>query len=512
MLHLLGVPEWRLADGVTRRLPASLPTCLLVYLACHGRWLERETLADLFWPDRAPEDARHNLRVNLHRVRQLLAEGGRSQALQSERTRVCLRLPLDLDALGAAMDATDGAALLQLCPEGWLDGFQVAGFEGFWSWARTFGTQLQRRWRLASERALQSHLATKLSSIRTVAASPPPWVQALQRLLHVGQDAPDEDTSAVAAAPLLFGRHETLHRLRQPAARAMVLTGEAGMGKSSLLSTAFPRSPLLQGGEGLTQIPYRPVAKYLLAQMVTLRRLIQARGSGVAAYRLDLARLLPELAPHDPLPPLDMLTAKSRLLEGLARVFETIGECLLVDDLQWCDHATLELLTLLTHRGALCWRGAARGHELSDTQRHWLQQLEQTGHLTLLPLTGLDLPAVAQCCRQYAPQQAWCEADIAQLHASSTGNPFVLGELVRARALGAPDGDDPPGANLPRRVRELLQRRLRTLAPPARALVEAASVVMRPLPLSVLAQVADWSSMLSDVAQFAAAECAINAE
>jgi hypothetical protein len=50
-------------------------------------------------------------------------------------------------------------------------------------------------------------------------------------------------------------------------------------------------------------------------------------------------------------------------MEALARVFEGLGPWMVVDDLQWCDAASLELLALLTHRGVVRWRAGARAYE-----------------------------------------------------------------------------------------------------------------------------------------------------
>lgn len=509
MLYLLDVPKWQLPDGQAHRIPASLPACLLIYLACQGRWTDRETVAAVFWPERPREEARHNLRVNLHRVRQLLDAFARGDALQSERSRVCLQLPLDIDALRTAIEASDGALLLRLQPTRWLEGFQIAGFDAFWEWAGVLRTQLQTQWHTAAERALNTHGA---------ALPPAVWLGPLHKLLHTQTEESepyeeeDDHTDLPATAALLFGRQAALQTLRRTALRAMVLIGEAGMGKSTLLQAALGQAPMLRGREGLQQIPYRPVAEYLLSQMGILRASLQRNGNCLGAYRLDLARLLPDLAPDDPLPPLDMQTAKSRLLEGLARVFESMGTWLLVDDLQWCDSSTLELLSLLTHRGILRWRAAARGHELTDAQRQWAQQLEHTGHLVLLPLEGLSFDAVAQCCRQRMPDTAWLEADLKRLHAACTGNPFVLNELLLAQPETRAQQGDSQSLSLPRSVRELLQRRLRALPNNARALVEAASVAVRPMPLSVLVQLADGASGWSDATLMDAVNTALHAE
>lgn len=422
MLKLLGVPAWQAEGQGDVHLPASLPACLLIHLACLGRWVDREQLAALFWPDAEPAQARHHLRINLHRLRQLLERLGVATALDAERSRVRLTLPTDVAQLKAG-------EVQGLQPHDWLQGFRIAGFDAFWDWADAF-----------------------IAPLRDAREMPP----------------------APAALP---GRGDLLARLRADASPAVVLLGEAGMGKSSLLNTAFAGAPLLQGREGLAQMPYRPVVELLLARLDLLRALLRQPERGLAAYRLDLARLLPELAPDEALPPLDALSARSRLQEGLARVLEALGPVLLVDDLQWVDAATLELLALLGHRGRARWRGAARGDELPPEHQRWLARQQDGERLRCLPLPGLALDTIVQLLRG-AGQDA---ADAPALLQASHGNPFMLGELLRARA---------DGVALSPRVRELLLRRWRGLGAAAAGLVGAAAVLARPMPLAVLGSVA----------------------
>ena len=471
MLKLLASPEWLGRDGVRSCLAASLPGCLLVYLAAHGSWVDRESLAALFWPEGARDQARHRLRVNLHRLRQLLGAWGQDAALESERSRVRLRLPLDLHALRTAIDSGDGEALLNHSADDFLSGYRIAGFDGFWDWARDAGERWQRQWREAGEAALR-----QADSTGSVA-----WAAALRQCLDVQPSAEPE----LQTTPLI-GRKPLLLQLRAGRS-AMLLLGEAGVGKSSVLRAAFAEAPLLQCREGLAQIPFRPVVEFLQAQRPALRQLLAQAGSELAAYRLDVARLLPELAPDDALPPLDALTAKSRLLEALALVLEAQGPCVLVDDLQWCDSATLELLALLAHRGRCIWRAGARSHELGAAQRAWVDVLARGGLLLLIELDGLSLPAVAEFCAQREPQRHWTAVQLARLHAASAGHPFVLGELLLA-GWGT-EGDGAERA-LPTLVQALLQQRLAAMPPPVRALVEAAAVLARPMPLRCLAAVA----------------------
>src|SRR6218665_1245648 len=214
MLRLLGVPEWERADGVRLCLPASLPACLLVYLASHGRWVEREALALVFWPDSPRDQALHKLRVNLHRVRQLLLDWEQEAALLSERNRVQLKLPLDLDRLRAAIAAGDGPALLAWPALGWLEAYRIPGFASFWDWSAQSGQRWQQQWREAGSRALEQ-------------GGDAPWTESLRQLLRSGTPAPDELVDStlpgVPTPPSLPGREAVLAQLRDPLSTALVV-------------------------------------------------------------------------------------------------------------------------------------------------------------------------------------------------------------------------------------------------------------------------------------------------
>ncbi|MFL5652716.1 MAG: AAA family ATPase, partial [Ktedonobacteraceae bacterium] len=70
----------------------------------------------------------------------------------------------------------------------------------------------------------------------------------------------------------------------------------------------------------------------------------------------ELARLLPELRvryPDLPVPTQDELSAKVRLFEAVARLVDALARraplVLLLEDLQWVDQASLDLLRYLGH-------------------------------------------------------------------------------------------------------------------------------------------------------------------
>ena len=145
MLVLLAPPAWAPAGQVPQPLPATVPAALLVVLAAQappGAWIARDRLAAIFWPEAAPADALHHLRINLHRSRTLLDAWGRRDALVADRTRVRLDLPTDLAEQHAEQQNNDAAAALRHGPPVWLPGWQLTGYELFGQWADEFAQSL----------------------------------------------------------------------------------------------------------------------------------------------------------------------------------------------------------------------------------------------------------------------------------------------------------------------------------------------------------------------------------
>jgi len=463
MLYLLSSPAWASQDQEPRPLPLTLPAALLVVLATQGDWLSREQLALVFWPDAAPSDALHHVRITLHRSRALLAGWGVADALQAERGRVRLVLPSDLSLLRAAQAARDTVLLARLSPAQWLEGWRLPGHDGFAQWCDETAQQLQSEWLAASRRSQPAPLSR--------------------------EGAPSTSPSPAAFAPP--GREEQLHRLLASPAPALLLLGEPGAGKTTLLRAAWPQALCLRGLEGLQGMPYRPLLDALRPCLPSVERALREPSHPLRPYRLDLARLLPELAPDEALPPLDALTASTRLVEALARAFESLTPVLLVDDLQWCDTASVEWLVMLAHSGRLRWRATARRHELPPPLAASLQSLRSAVRLEDMDLPPLSRQALAQACAARWPDQSFSPARLDRLHALCGGNAFLLGELVAAGLAGE---DEVTPLPVQERVRLLVQARLQGLPGPARHAAEAAAVFVQPVPPQALRDLAGLSN------------------
>jgi tetratricopeptide (TPR) repeat protein len=476
VLHLLHAPAWAPPDAAPRPLPLTLPSALLVVLATEGRWMAREQLALIFWPDAAPADALHHLRINLHRARQALAAWGQAEALQAERARLRLDLPGDVAQLRAAQAAGDASALARLNPTRWLQGWRLAGSDGFAQWCDDTAAQLQADWLAASRRCQPG------------AAQPPAVPPGVRPALSAGPPAPP-------------GREAELQRLLHSPAPALLLVGEPGAGKTTLLHAAHPQAPLLRGLEGLHALPYRPLLATLREHTPLLERALREPSHPLRPYRLDLARALPELAPDEALPPLDALTAQTRLIEALTRAFEALTPVLVVDDLQWLDSASIDWLLMLAHSGRLRWRAAARRHEVGPDLQRALDSLHRAARLETVDVPPLGRAALARACALHGPDRVHDEAQLDRLHALSGGNAFLLGELVNA---GWAAEGDAPSAPVQARVARLVLARLHGLPEALCAAVQAAAVFVQPVPPAALNE---QPSLAATEAQSWAAAC-----
>jgi len=456
-LRLLGPLRWEPEGRAAQRLPVVVPVALLLVLARHGLWMQRAEIARLFWPGFSAEAALLNLRVNVHKARRLLDELGIGVAIEGERR--CLRWAVPTD-LGSAADSKGPLA----------SGFDLPEFEAFDAWLR--------EWRESCGG---------------------PSLRASQRAAVAGAD--DEPESPTALSPGFYGRRVELARLRSSNAPAVVVAGEAGVGKSRLVAEAFESAPWLRCREGLRQISFGAVADLFARHPQWLHDL--------GAYRLDLARLLPDIAPDEPLPPLDAITARVRLFEALARTAERHVALLVVDDLQWADSATLEWLSMLAHRGRLRWVATARDGELPAHTADALRALEAAGAASGIALQGLDRTALNALLHDRRPDLAgaqgfprphpWLDA----LWAYTNGNAFCAIEVMES--LTASDVPQRLARlPLPVRVGRMLAHRRERLAAPVRALVDAAALATGQPTLAQLAAVAGLG--IADAV--AALECA----
>lgn len=266
----------------------------------------------------------------------------------------------------------------------------------------------------------------------------------------------------------LYGREEETRALFEAldAARAgrpqlLLVAGFSGVGKSVLVNEV--RRPIAEGrgwycagkfDQYLRDIPYlawtsvlASLVKQLLAEPEErLAGLRAALGRALAGYGALIGDLVPEieqlLGPQPPLPEATPAEAQARFARAVTSFVETLAGAdhplvIFVDDLQWADLPSLQLLESLAGSGRaahLLILGAYRdnevgpGHPLAAT----IARLTEAGHapaqVALRPLGEGDVQHLVADTVQR--DDAEC-ADLGGLvHRKTGGNPFFVRQFL----------------------------------------------------------------------------------
>lgn len=287
--------------------------------------------------------------------------------------------------------------------------------------------------------------------------------------------------------PSLIGRRHELAWLADAAGEALaghgaliLLAGDAGVGKTHLAEAAFEGLPLLRGVAAATgAAPYGPVVAALRWR---LREDPEAL-AGCGPLRGHLALLLPELGP--PAPASDRATMFEAVRCALATVAPAV---LLLDDLQWSDGATLDLLAALAaplRDLPLLIVGAYRADEIGRNHplRRLRADLRRARLLRELVVKPLDADATrALVTRTLGAEPAPALADV--LYDRTQGIPFFVSELAAGLQAGhrlreSPDGlelDHDADLPIPETIRDAVLLRTMDLSAEGRAAAEAAAV------------------------------------
>uniref|UniRef100_UPI00313D0983 AAA family ATPase n=1 Tax=Inquilinus sp. OTU3971 TaxID=3043855 RepID=UPI00313D0983 len=270
---------------------------------------------------------------------------------------------------------------------------------------------------------------------------------------------------------ILYGRAAPLAELQAAfdAARsgrsgAALVTGAPGIGKSALAAGLRDRVAEAGGRFAAGKFEQQRDEPYLgLVQAFAglVRGVLTEPDAMVAAWRTTLldrlgrsASVLAELVPGldrliGPQPPAAVLApaeAGRRLaqaVQDLVAVFAAPDHplVLLLDDLQWADGASLELLGPIcaaAPAGGLLLIGTCRDGDLEPALKDVLDALPGLRRIALQPLAPGDIEAMLVAAYRGRPDQAAAAA--ALVHAKTLGNPLfarqLLGHLRDTGAIG----------------------------------------------------------------------------
>ncbi|MGH3491694.1 MAG: BTAD domain-containing putative transcriptional regulator, partial [Sciscionella sp.] len=315
----------------------------------------------------------------------------------------------------------------------------------------------------------------------------------------------DGETRAGLAGrdPELRLLEDALTAARSGHGRVVLLGGEPGIGKTRLAEevAAPSRSRAVAtgwgrcfDGEGAPAFwPWIQVLRELLSagDAALLRSALGSDAAVIAQVVPEVAELVTGLTAP---PALGSAAARFQVYDAvsgfLIRYSARRPLLLVLDDLQWADVPSLQLLEFLAARvepTALLVVGTYRDTDVAGTPalELALAGLARQSSATRLPVRGLAPADVARLLAHTVG--APVAGDVAAaVHARTEGNPFFVGELARLLERHDTLTGTASSSALPPGVREVISRRLARLPDPTVALLSQAAVVGREFDLAVL--------------------------
>jgi DNA-binding CsgD family transcriptional regulator len=338
-----------------------------------------------------------------------------------------------------------------------------------------------------------------------------------------GEQTTEAQFPSPIICPVLIGRVQELTTLRLLVERArngqeqvVLLSGEAGIGKSRLAAEAKSYA-LAHGFLLLEGQCFQTGSASLYAPLLDLFRAYFARWAPTTlpdpmhSFASMLLRLLPELAllfpdlTNVPAPlPGEPEEEKRRLFAAMTHfVTEQAAQqpvLLVVEDLHWCDDLSLELLLHLARRCRqvpLLLLLTYRSEEIHPRLRRWLMQMDRerlAQEYSFARLSRAEVGAMLQAMLE--TQQAIDGRLLDTLYAHSEGNPFFVEELLTslmtAGELVCFEGIwklSTHRAPVPRSVQETVQQRVAYLSEYAKRLLTLAAVSGRRFNITLLQEV-----------------------
>jgi DNA-binding CsgD family transcriptional regulator len=274
------------------------------------------------------------------------------------------------------------------------------------------------------------------------------------------------------ATPALIGRDEELRVLTSlidqvtDGGAAIVLLGDPGIGKTSLLRVAADRGRAV-GHQVLAATGIQAEEHLPFAGLHHLLRPVLGDVDQLPATQQEALRTALGLSEAPPPQPFMIALATLNLLAGVAADRPVL---VLVDDVQWLDQPTQDVLTFIARRVSsdpvVVIGVVRRGHDIAFA----------AAGLPELDLRGLDAAAARDVLASHAADLSY--ADQERIFRQAAGNPLALVELPLAIRVAADSGlETVPGlVPLTSRLERTFAARIADLPPLTRDAVLVAAV------------------------------------
>jgi DNA-binding winged helix-turn-helix (wHTH) protein/tetratricopeptide (TPR) repeat protein len=363
---------------------------------------------------------------------------------------------------------------------------------------RFIETRHRRGYRFIAEIA-----ADETGGLRSVAAGPGPFPKTLPRIPRLALLSP---ARLVEREAVLAELQKEMDVVLAGTRRTVFVTGEPGIGKTTVVQAfleGLAASPLLiTSGQCLEQYgsgeAYLPVLEAMggLARSALRTRVLELLGQYAPTWLIQMPSLLPG-AEIERLKQQTLGATRERMLREVAEALEAIAVevplVLVLEDLQWSDYATLDLISYLARRNAparLLLLGTYRPADVL-TGRHPLQgvktDLQTHGRCAELPLTSLTQQAINEYLAAQFPQNDFPAELPALIQCRTEGNPLFMVNVLdylTAQGLIAKSGErwglkagiEAIDVGVPENVQQMVEQQMERLSDTEQGVLEAASV------------------------------------
>lgn len=286
--------------------------------------------------------------------------------------------------------------------------------------------------------------------------------------------------------------------VQQGRGRVVLIRAEAGGGKTRLVQEwgkTLPEGTLVYGPcyESTRALAYQPWQ--IVLEQVRKQLAAAAIQTLPAPLLQALARLFPDLAHEDQ--PLAS-GQQTHLFAAVQAFLQLVGQPLLlfIDDWQWADAASLQLIHFLVERETpFLLVGAYRSEEAEDNPalltllRDWGRRED----LIMFALKPLSSEAIATLMSRLWPQlpDGYREPHLRDRLVQATGgNPLFVNEIVRELAGTMHLPEELP---VPPSLRELIRRRLHQLSASGRQVLESLAILNQPAGFEQVRQISGRS-------------------